>query len=327
MDFVNSDEKKSDEYWMGVRDALRMIDSFVRWSRHNPKKAKKIEDFIADGLIAAAKRCKSCLSEELGIRFRDDEDTYETSMEREEPSISDEIPVFFEESSLESEKPTEPSEVHEVIPPSEAVKEKESLEPFYFIDSSPSDSEEAPRDFSTDFELAEPEPLITKPVEVESESTTDFEVTGPPEVEDEEEISIPDIEDETTDLGIEPSPSIDAEESSEDGEATTRIPRFSWDDHDEISPPSIHPMESIEEPVKSDEPTTEKVRIWSPYDEPSLTEPISDSKPLEKEDLEESESDISAPTTEEPPSPPPPPETDETEEERKRKARRLFFGT
>jgi hypothetical protein len=320
---VNSDETKSDDYWMGVRDALRMIDSFVRWSRYNPKKAKNLEDFIADGLIAAAKRCKSCLSKELGIVFKEDIDTPEDSLEVEETSAPTEVPVFFEESSLDSEKPSVSPEVHEASPPAEAASEEEEPDPFYFIDSSPSDTEEKPRDFSSDFELAEPEPLITKPEEMESETSSDFKVTGPPEIDVEEELpSIP-----YDDIQEEMPSSIEEKEISEDVESTTTIPRFSWDDHDEISAERTSSIESVEEFPTPEEPAQVKVRIWSPYDEPSITEPDSVSEPTETEDAEETESDKSAPTTEEPPSPPPPPETDETEEERKRKARRLFFGT
>ncbi len=46
-----------------------MIDSFVAWSRRNPARAKKLDDFVDDALIAVGKRCKSCLSQTLGITF------------------------------------------------------------------------------------------------------------------------------------------------------------------------------------------------------------------------------------------------------------------
>ncbi|RDE11731.1 MAG: hypothetical protein C4K49_11420, partial [Candidatus Thorarchaeota archaeon] len=64
---MSSDRDES--YWLGVRDALRMIDSFVAWSRRNPARAKKLDDFVDDALIAVGKRCKSCLSQALGISF------------------------------------------------------------------------------------------------------------------------------------------------------------------------------------------------------------------------------------------------------------------
>ena len=46
-----------------------MIDSFLKWSRRNPEKAKELDDFLNEALIAAAKRCESCLSRALGISF------------------------------------------------------------------------------------------------------------------------------------------------------------------------------------------------------------------------------------------------------------------
>lgn len=64
---------KDESYWLGVRDALRMIDSFVAWSRRNPNRAKKIDDFIDDALIAVNRHCKSCLSQALGISFGESE--------------------------------------------------------------------------------------------------------------------------------------------------------------------------------------------------------------------------------------------------------------
>jgi hypothetical protein len=65
---------RDESYWLGVRDALRMIDSFVAWSRRNPARAKKIDDFVDDALIAVNKRCKSCLSQALGISFAESDE-------------------------------------------------------------------------------------------------------------------------------------------------------------------------------------------------------------------------------------------------------------
>ena len=67
MSVVDSEQKRSDEYWMGVRDALRMVDSFTKWARRNESRAKNLDDFIHDGLVAAAKRCESCLKDDLGL--------------------------------------------------------------------------------------------------------------------------------------------------------------------------------------------------------------------------------------------------------------------
>ncbi len=64
---VNFDADEN--YWLGVRDALRMVDSFIEWSKRHPDRAKPLEQFVGDALIASAKRCKSCLSHALGISF------------------------------------------------------------------------------------------------------------------------------------------------------------------------------------------------------------------------------------------------------------------
>ncbi|MEM2143217.1 MAG: hypothetical protein QXS20_00125 [Candidatus Thorarchaeota archaeon] len=66
---MNQGDPRDEAYWLGVRDALRMIDSFVRWSNRNPDKAKSISEFIDDALLAVAKRCESCLSHTLGLSF------------------------------------------------------------------------------------------------------------------------------------------------------------------------------------------------------------------------------------------------------------------
>ncbi len=58
-----------ENYWIGVRDALRMVDSFIEWAKRNPDRAKPIDQFVNEALIAAAKRCKSCLSHALGVSF------------------------------------------------------------------------------------------------------------------------------------------------------------------------------------------------------------------------------------------------------------------
>lgn len=327
--FVNSDEKKSDEYWMGVRDALRMVDSFLRFRRKQPKRMKTLEDFIADGLVSAAKRCKSCLSKELGITFKEDKAEHEGSPDIFEPAEPAEVPVFFEESSFDSA----PSpEIYESAPPSELDTEEGIIEPIDYTETESPSIEEATRDFSSDFELVEPEPLITKPEEIESEAPPDFKVIGPPEIDLEEELQdVPEgeISTDTTEIEVESPLLIEEEPISEESESPTTPSRFSWDDHDEISTPGTPLSDSETEPPQPEEPSSAKVRLWSPIDEPSDSEPIttddSDYIPKEMEDeVDEPESET---TTEEPPAPPPPPESDETEEERKRRARRLFFGT
>jgi hypothetical protein len=334
-----------------------MIDSFYRWSRQNPKGAKKLEDFIADGLLAAAKRCQSCLSRELGIEFKEEDEVLV-----EETSESADVPVFFEESVIESAKPTATPEISpeiEAPPTSEPVSDEEFHEPFDIIDSDATSVKETPRDFSSEFELVEPESLIIKPQEPELETPPDFEVTGPPEPDTEEfpeiteSIGLPsDLSFESTtvdskepilvksipDSPEEKTTSVDESDIQEDTHETEEItheepespiPLFSWDTHHE---PTTTPEDAHTEPAEPEESTPATVRIWSPYDEPSISSSdiASDSestKEVMEEDTEEIETDTSSTGTEEPPAPPPPPESDESEEERKRRARRLFFGT
>ncbi len=87
--FQLSFSSKDESYWLGVRDALRMIDSFLKWRSRNPNKAKPLDQFMHEALIAAAKRCESCLSHALGIQF--------SSEGEEEPSHTEGSGVdFFE---------------------------------------------------------------------------------------------------------------------------------------------------------------------------------------------------------------------------------------
>jgi hypothetical protein len=307
-----------------------MIDSFYRWSRQNPKRAKKLEDFIAEGLIAAAKRCKTCLSRELGVGFKEGKDVRDDSLDIAELSEPTGVPVFFEESSLD---PTEPIVSPEIPPDFEAPPSSDSVidEEFTEPDSETSHSEESPRDFSAEFELVEPEPLITKPEELEHDIPPESEITGPPTFEIYEELhDIPDsdTQEETIESTTEISPYIEEKPISEELETTK--PRFSWDNQDE----GVVTSDSSDSDIDTPEPeeSSAKVRLWSPYDEPSISEPTttseSDLESSEIEDIaEELEVEMSPSTAEEPPAPPPPPESDESEEERKRKARRLFFGT
>ncbi|MFX1416854.1 MAG: hypothetical protein ACFFC0_08575 [Promethearchaeota archaeon] len=100
-----SSNGKDDNYWIGVRDALRMVDSFLRWSRRHPTEAKSLDDFLAEGLVAAAKRCESCLGKELGLKYgtgdevpreqdSGDEVDFRTASDYEEPSSEE--PLSYE---------------------------------------------------------------------------------------------------------------------------------------------------------------------------------------------------------------------------------------
>ncbi len=311
-------EERDDNYWMGVRDALRMVDSFLRWARKHPKDAKSIDDFLAEGLIAAAKRCESCLGKELGMKYGSDDPEVDEPREIEEtphfeepipdvepeiipdsfPDIDAEEPTFVpaDDASEPEVPPVEPVSIDEIVTP-ESDKESVSAENLMF--------EGLKRDFLSDFPLSAPEitddatddtkPIPSTPEEV-MRAVLAEESLGPVEVETEEAMS-PEVED----SGVET--------------------------YDDV-------LEVLESPPAVDEPpspaTVPKRELWSPYDEPPLPEDENDEDAKTSEDDESGaasdESDTSSTGAKAPP-PPPPPETDETEEERRRRARRLFFGT
>jgi hypothetical protein len=314
--YVTSEER-DDNYWMGVRDALRMVDSFLRWARKHPKDAKSIDDFLAEGLIAAAKRCESCLGKELGMKYGSDDPEVDEPREIEEASHFEE-PIPDVESEVEAvsgsipdsdaEEPTfvpaadaselevppvEPASIDEIETPE---SDKES------ISSEDRDFEGIKRDFLSDFPLSAPsimeaeledtKSMLSTPEEV-MRAVLEEESLGPVEVET-GEVMPPEVED----SGVET--------------------------YDDV-------LEILESPPEADEPPSPaaapKRELWSPYDEPPLPEDENDEDAKTSEDDATSdESDPSSSAVKAPP-PPPPPETDETEEERRRRARRLFFGT
>lgn len=347
-------EEKPDLYWMGVRDALRIVDSFVKWSKKHPKKAKTLEQFIADGLIAAAKRCENCLTRALGITYADKGELGHPGEEAhpEEvgfaddslPEIDESLPDIsarqpedeFERSfPIEPEEMTAPleSEEFEELPEFEESATEAPLVPEMPI-SDDLTFEGKKRDFDEDFELAEPTPFMVESEKIETEPEVKI---APPD------LSLPDeyLETETESKMLEALESLG--EFSPDEELTaepevepvvltpateeTEIeletePSFTWKEYERTLTPSDVPDKMI--------PTPPKPEVWSPYDEPSIDE----EEELEEEDLAFDESvDLTGEESLEdetdsvqPPPPPPPPESDESEEERRRRARRLFFG-
>jgi hypothetical protein len=297
---------------MGVRDSLRMVDSFLKWSARHPDKAKSLDDFVHDGLIAAAKRCESCLSDKLGLKF----DASDDEQEQEEPDAEtypegfESTPVDLVEAgtdALSEPAPEEPIPHEE--PDEEPVVEDgegvslESVERIEDEEIGEIDVEGPPRDFTTDFELVEPSPM-------DAESSETAEATDA-ESEEAEEIE------ETEDLESEPA----------------EKPSFTWSDYETAVSPTDEDAEAgktVPPEIEESEPDSlvaepEDRKVWSPYDEPSLSEEELTRETAEEEEPVLEETEDEEPITE-PPAPPPPPESDEDEEERKRRARRLFFG-
>jgi hypothetical protein len=296
---------------MGVRDALRMVDSFLRWARKHPKDAKTIDDFLAEGLVAAAKRCESCLGKELGMKYGSDDPEVDEPREIEEPAHFEEpipdvepeveaIPKGDEE-LVSTEAASEPDAIDGVadepeIPSAEPVSIDE-LEASTGAEDSMSAEELAfegkKRDFLSDFPLDEPTPVFDKEDDTKVVPSTPEDVMRAVLAEaDEEELMPPEgeeLEVETYDDVLEV---LDSPASTEE------------------SPPVAAP----------------KRELWSPYDEPPLQDEEEDEIVSADAEDEEVTEDSEDPPTVKPPPPPPPPETDETEEERRRRARRLFFG-
>jgi hypothetical protein len=300
---MSPDNNRSDDYWMGVRDALRMVDSFIRWSSVNEGRAKPIEEFIHDGLIAAAKRCESCLHKELGVDFdREDEiddqmdETINDYEEYEEDEPVEFVPpeiILEPEGSDESEDVTitiEPDSSEDSVGPHIDISTDDKsvhIESMGIKEGSVDDDTQVTgdkRDFSTDFRLVEPDPLV-----IEDSSAPVVDTISP--------------EEEDTSESSDTSPS----ESDQDMTADDII--TSWEDSHRPTPEES--KDSVSTSPETDSGGTKK--IWSPLDEPSI------------EDSEE-EIDDEVDSDGNPPPPPPPPETEESEEERRRRARRLFFG-
>lgn len=294
---------------MGVRDALRMVDSFSKWARRNKERAKDLDDFIHDGLIAAAKRCESCLKDDLGLTF----------IEGEDASVDEPVPSGYEATPPISED----VESHTLSETSEDVTLQQSEDDLTIESVGRSADEEMedisldgpPREFTSDFELVEPSQL-----EVE---------TPGPEIE---------VDESDEEIIVEKKPSFTWADYEEAVSPAKEEPVV--EDYEEE--PAIESMDST--PIEEEEPAIESVESL-PIDEPVLLGPPkvltpSEEPALPTDEFESSfEEDVSPPdesddlegddTPEpitEPPSPPPPPESEEDEDERRRRARRLFFG-
>ncbi|MHA1959385.1 MAG: hypothetical protein ACW99U_04100 [Candidatus Thorarchaeota archaeon] len=327
-----SSDDKGEKYWLGVRDALRMVDSFLKWSKTNPEHAKSLDTFISEGLIAAAKRCEECLSKDLGLTFKEKEDgsvemaviddTSEDPAAEEsapdftsvEPSMHFEIEEAEEDASDEATVPIESSDLDtsEPLAPERFEGSSSTIEATDAdIEGSPTTS--STRDFGSEFSIDEPTALVIDSEESPESTSENGSETGAPS--DDSGITWREYEDIVTETTPESTEHKD--------ETVDHIP-----DEGVPVPPPVESEEGpiIDEPIPKDHPAR-----WSPYDEPSIEpEEMEIEEEIEADSVDSDdatlESDIAA-DEETPPPPPPPPETDETEEERRRRARRLFFGT
>ncbi|MBD3406346.1 MAG: hypothetical protein GF411_09570 [Candidatus Lokiarchaeota archaeon] len=345
---------KDEKYWLGVRDALRMVDSFLKWSRRNPEQAKSLDDFISDGLIAAAKRCEKCLSEKLGVGFKDgskfdeketsdelfdsdpESSEYSTSPPSRESPIEPTHGSSYSEEDYEAEEFEIPTESREPIESEVSVEsETDDIEPVSVESLGRSEQSETddyafstPRHFEEDFELVEPSPLGVESLRSESElppipSTKE-------EIDDTMSEDIPSARFERSPVpeSRTPSPEISERSVSSETESPSRPsegPEFTWREYEETIAPSeteesIESSESEDEELEDEELESKSTRVWSPYDEPSMPD-----EKTEESDEDETEEETKSEEKASPPPPPPPPD-DQSDEERKRRAKRLFFG-
>ena len=64
------DEDKSNVYWEGVRDALRLILEFNEWKTTNPETDRTLQDFILAAQDKVAGKIKPKLADLLGVPFK-----------------------------------------------------------------------------------------------------------------------------------------------------------------------------------------------------------------------------------------------------------------
>lgn len=340
---------------MGVRDALRMVDSFNKWAIRNPKRAKSLDDFIHDGLIAAAKRCESCLREKLGLSFAEElqEDEIQSSYEASEPEVTPPPDDSdFEEAAEEPIAPIPDAEYDIAVESSDYDSSQEisieSDEPSISIDTVERSGDEfsddlviegPQRDFTSDFVLVEPLPLVVESDTEEAEESMSEEQLSESDLEELEEFEAsppePEIEEKRTaftwaeyEAAVTPDSEPEPIESETEDYSTEDDDYFDQQASEDVSPSDEVTIDEPPEP-------SDTLRDWSSYDKSTIDE---EDVPEEIEDVDDDESFLEMESTKdidsgdamqpitEPPAPPPPPESEEDEEERKRRARRLFFG-
>ncbi len=247
---MDSEKKRSDEYWMGVRDALRMVDSFSKWARRNKERAKDMDDFIHEGLIAAAKRCESCLKDDLGLTFHED--------------IDSPVPPGYESTPPLSE---DNKSFEDVI--LQQADDDISIESVGRLDDEEMDDialDGPPREFSSDFELVEPTPLGLETPALEEEDEPKEDILSEEEADGEKKPSFTWADYEEAVSPVKEEPMIDEEEFEEALELVSGLndspkeePALPTDEFESISEEVVSPpieSEEIEE-TESPEPITE----------------------------------------------------------------------
>ncbi len=258
-----SSNEKDDNYWMGVRDALRMVDSFLRWASRHPEDAKTLDEFLAEGLVAAAKRCESCLGKELGLKYgKGAEEMAEEARMAESDFEASPVPE-----EIESDEPS--SYDFEVTPPEEPVTDTSATETI--ID----EPEATPLDTTTvETEPSSPEEIMRSVLA--EEMTLQSEDIGPENMVDSEE---------STESSEDFAPS-DEEESPETPPTPWR--RQVWTPYDEPSIPEDEFEDEDEFDIESDyDSIEESVEIEEEDEPPAKSRPPPPPPPPETDETEE----------------------------------------
>ncbi|MFQ5832310.1 MAG: hypothetical protein ACE5H4_06395 [Candidatus Thorarchaeota archaeon] len=258
-----SSNEKDDNYWIGVRDALRMVDSFLRWASRHPEDAKSLDEFLAEGLVAAAKRCESCLGKELGLKYG------KGAEEMAEEARMAESSLEAGPDSEESE-PDEPASYDfEVTPPEESVADSSVTE------SIMDESEVTPLDTTTvETEPSSPEEIMRS---VLAEEMTLQSEDMEPETMHEYEEAIESTEDYAL---------SDEEESPEVSPTSER--REVWTPYDEPPIPDDEFEDEDEFDIESDYASIEESIEIEETDEPPVkSKPPPPPPPPETDETEE----------------------------------------
>lgn len=179
-------------YWNGVRDALRMVETFVFWKEKNPREKRTIKNFVSEALEAVRQKCAPCLKEILGIDFGPigEEAAPEAGFKfAPEPTPEEPEPVEEELEPEPLEEPT-PEPVEEPMPePLEAPEPVEervaSRRPDVFLVPEEEAEPELPAPEPEEIRAPEPKPFATPDVSGPS-PTPSPAAPKPPEPEEKE---------------------------------------------------------------------------------------------------------------------------------------------
>ena len=67
---MSLEEEKSDIYWEGVRDTLRLIRDFNEWQTVNPQSDRTLQSFLEEAQTKIAGRVNPKLVDILGVPFK-----------------------------------------------------------------------------------------------------------------------------------------------------------------------------------------------------------------------------------------------------------------